>query len=73
MNSHPTIINSKVAADLLGIKPQTLRKWRHRGTGPRFIRLGSSTVGRVVYRVLDVEKWLEDHTFGSTAEETVAR
>jgi predicted DNA-binding transcriptional regulator AlpA len=28
--------------ELLGLSVATLRAWRHRGTGPRFLRLGRS-------------------------------
>jgi len=34
----------------------TLRYWRHIGTGPTSARLGR----RVLYREVDVEKWLHD-------------
>jgi predicted DNA-binding transcriptional regulator AlpA len=34
----------------------TLRFWRHQGTGPRSIKLGR----RVVYRECDVVAWIEE-------------
>jgi hypothetical protein len=33
------------------LSPRTLERWRFRGTGPRFLKLG----GRCVYRLEDVE------------------
>lgn len=60
------------AAVLLGLKGQTLRKWRHRGVGPRYFRLGTGTAARVVYSEEDILAWLRSRSFGSTSEETVA-
>ena len=60
------------AATDLGIKPNPLRRWRCSGRGPRYVRLGSSTRGRVVYRMKDLEHWLESNSYQHTAEETVA-
>ena len=42
-------------AEMTGVSQNTLRYWRHRGTGPRSARLGR----RVVYREGDVHDWLE--------------
>ena len=36
-------LTEREVADLLGLSVATLRAWRHRGKGPRFLRLG--TVG----------------------------
>lgn len=44
-------------AELTGLPVNTLRFWRHQGTGPRSIRLGR----RVVYRECDVVAWIEEH------------
>lgn len=33
------------------LSPRTLERWRFRGTGPRFLKLG----GRCVYRLQEVE------------------
>ena len=49
-------------ADQLHISARTLEGWRHRGTGPRFVKAGR----RVLYRKSAVERWLhaiaKDHT-----------
>lgn len=44
-----------------GVAEQTLANWRHLGTGPRFVRLGK-VGGRVVYRVADLDAWLDAQT-----------
>jgi len=58
-------------AERLQVRPQTLRVWRLAGKGPRYVRLGSRR-GRVLYPIAEVDTWLEDRTFGSTSEESVA-
>ncbi len=35
-------LTEREVADLLGLSVATLRAWRHRGKGPRFLRLGRS-------------------------------
>jgi predicted DNA-binding transcriptional regulator AlpA len=48
-------------AERLGLRPQTLEKWRFRQPpeGPPYVKLGRS---RVVYRVEDVERWMDANT-----------
>jgi predicted site-specific integrase-resolvase len=54
------------AAGWLKVRIFTLRKWRRQGRGPRFIRCG----GRLIrYSEADINKWMEDNRFGSTADE----
>jgi predicted DNA-binding transcriptional regulator AlpA len=36
-------------------RESTIRYWRYRGTGPRGVRFGK----RVLYRVADVQEWIE--------------
>jgi predicted DNA-binding transcriptional regulator AlpA len=67
------LLSNRQAAARLGVQPQTLRKWRLEGRGPVFVRLGKHLRSRVGYRASDVESWLEERTFCSTADETVRR
>jgi predicted DNA-binding transcriptional regulator AlpA len=39
-----------------GFPEATLYGWRHRGIGPRSVRLGR----RVYYRRQDIERWIEE-------------
>ena len=41
----------------------TMSQWRHRGEGPRYVRLG----GRVLYRGIDVNAWLDERIVEPTA------
>jgi DNA-binding transcriptional MerR regulator len=66
------LISSKEAARLLGVKPQTLRLWRKEARSPRYYRPGGGR-GRVFYRRGDIERWLEQHRYGSTSEEAADR
>ena len=47
----------------------TLRYWRHLGTGPRSFRLGR----RVVYRVGDLQAWIETQASDSCAGAATSR
>jgi phage terminase Nu1 subunit (DNA packaging protein) len=62
------IITTKELASMLGISEATVRKWRHLGIGPRYIRLGKIR-GRAVYSMAAVESWLAENEAGSTSEE----
>jgi excisionase family DNA binding protein len=38
----PAALTERQVAEQLGLSVATLRAWRHRGKGPRFLRLGRS-------------------------------
>ena len=38
-------------------EPATFANWRHRGTGPQYVRYGN----RVLYRGQDLNNWLDSH------------
>ena len=42
MSETTRALTEREVADLLGLSVATLRAWRHRGKGPRFLRLGRS-------------------------------
>ena len=59
------LANNSNAADYIGVASATLSYWRTTGTQKiPFIKVG----GRVMYRVSDLEKWLEERTFSHTGE-----
>jgi hypothetical protein len=66
-------LNTKELAALLGITPESVRRHRCRGSGPPYIRVGSTLRSRVVYALDDVREWLRDRTFTSTSDETVRK
>jgi len=64
------LLTSIQTAELIGIKPQTLRSWRLYGKGPTYVRLGDSPKARVGYFESDIFEWLSKRRFSSTSEET---
>jgi excisionase family DNA binding protein len=49
-------LTEREVAELLGLSVATLRAWRHRGKGPRFLRLGRS----VRYLPADVDEFVRE-------------
>ena len=47
-------------AVLLSVTPTTLRRWRQRARGPRFVRLGDTQQARVRYPWREVERFMAD-------------
>lgn len=62
----PTIINAAQAAERLSLSISTLAKMRLSGSGPAYAKLGR----RVVYRIEDLDAWVEGNRYKSTAEYT---
>ena len=57
-------LNTRQAAELIGLKANTLEIWRLRGTGPKYIKFGRA----VRYRQSDLETYIEAQTRQSTSE-----
>lgn len=51
------VMATPAAAKYVGFSVDSLKHWRTRGKGPRFVRVGT----RVVYRIADLDAWLADH------------
>ncbi len=60
----PSNVDTRQAAELIGMSKRTLEKWRGEGTGPPFLKLGR----RVLYSVADLEEWLRSRRRRSTSE-----
>jgi excisionase family DNA binding protein len=58
------LLTTVEAAAELGLRPNTLERWRHYGGGPRFVKVGS----RVRYRRRDLERWLDTRSYRRTHE-----
>ena len=53
------LVDQRVAADWLGVKPRTVADWRHRGVGPNWVSI-SPTCKR--YRRIDLAAYVEART-----------
>ncbi|MCI0430313.1 MAG: helix-turn-helix domain-containing protein [Rhodospirillales bacterium] len=58
------LVDSRNAAAMLGLEPQTLCVWRLRGCGPVFYKIGRS----VKYRLSDLTAYIESRRCSNTAE-----
>jgi len=52
------------AAAYIGMKPNTLDKWRYQGEGPRFLKLGSA----IRYERSDLDAYLDSCKRSNTSE-----
>lgn len=50
------LLNEKQAAEMLGFKVQTLRKWRWAGEPPRYMKVGV----KIFYDQADLQEYLND-------------
>jgi len=62
MAKDQAFLNTRQAAEFLGMQPQTLDAWRCRGCGPRFVKLGRA----VRYRRADLDAWVESRVRANT-------
>jgi excisionase family DNA binding protein len=58
------LLTTPEVAQRLGLAEITVRKWRIKGTGPRFIRCGAN----IRYRPADIEAWVSSRAANSTSE-----
>jgi predicted DNA-binding transcriptional regulator AlpA len=61
-------VDERLAADIISLSHDTLRRYRRQGTGPRFCRIGGPN-GVVRYLVADLISWLQQSTFQSRGDE----
>lgn len=60
-----SLLNERDIARITGMSLASVRRWRLRRQGPRFLKIGSA----VRYRIEDVTEWLQTcHCGGSSAE-----
>lgn len=60
------VFKEQIAAERLGAAVRTLQRWRARGCGPAYVRLGPRLVG---YRAADLNSWMNSRTFPHRAAE----
>ena len=62
MTEADRLLDKTEVSEHLGVGESTLAKWRGRGIGPPFLKIGK----RIVYRMSDLEKWLDTRLKYST-------
>jgi len=67
MQNDDIYLRATEAADYLKVAKSTLAKWRIRGDGPAYAKLGRKIV---LYRLADLDAWLADQVRNSTSERT---
>ena len=60
----PDYMTTDEVADLVRVKPETVRYWRHIGTGPKSFRVGR----RVLYAREDVDAFIRERRQKAEAE-----
>jgi DNA-binding transcriptional MerR regulator len=63
------LLTTDQVAELLAIKPHTLRLWRMQGNGPAFLKIG----GHVRYKSAVVESWIDAQARISTSQKAAPR
>lgn len=61
------VLNPREVAAEYGIPFNTLRNYRHRKTGPRYLKVGDG-LGRIRYRRADIEEWLNAQVIDPEAQ-----
>lgn len=69
LSERKTFLDTRQAAEYLGIRPRTLEDYRFKGGGPVFIRMGLGKRSPVMYDMVDLNRWVEMRKAGSTFEE----
>lgn len=59
------LLSESQAAKHLAVSPRTLRNWRTRGGGPKFVKVSARCIR---YRVKDLADWTERRTRRSTSD-----
>lgn len=61
------LVTEHEAADMLCYSVRALQNWRHRGGGPRFVKVSARSVR---YRIADLLDWIDARTVAHTSETT---
>ena len=59
------LLDIKAVSEWLGVSTSTLAKWRLRGTGPPFLKVGK----RILMRQSDLDHWLDCRRRLSTSDD----
>ncbi|QYI99719.1 helix-turn-helix domain-containing protein [Thalassovita mediterranea] len=59
------LLGESQAANYLAVSPRTLRNWRTRGGGPKFVKVSARCIR---YRLKDLVDWADKRTRRSTSD-----
>jgi predicted DNA-binding transcriptional regulator AlpA len=59
------LMDEHEAADLLCYSVRALQNWRHRGGGPRFVKVSGRSIR---YRRRDLLEWIDGKTISNTSQ-----
>jgi hypothetical protein len=62
----PLLVSESRAAAMIGAAPKTLERWRARGGGPPFVRIGPRMIR---YALDDLDRWWQARRAESLADE----
>lgn len=54
-------LDTKQAAQYLGVAPKTLENWRSQDSGPPYYKFGKGHGARVAYNQAELDTWLSEH------------
>lgn len=63
MSDQDSYLTTGQLAERWKISENTIRNWRHRGTGPRYFK-PSGRRGKTLYRLSDIIEWERRNTVG---------
>lgn len=55
-----SFLKSEKVAELFDVSDYTLRQWRQKGIGPRYIQIGENKTAVVRYRKQDIQKFIAE-------------
>ena len=65
----PLAVTPEQAAQLTTLSPYTLADYRAKGIGPKYLKTSPGRTGLVLYRISDLEAWLEELVVGGDSDE----
>ena len=69
MTTASMLLTTAEAAAHIGVKPNTLERWRTYGTGPEFIKINPHSLRSPMrYRESVLEAWLAERTCTNTSQ-----
>lgn len=64
-NEPAVLVDEREAASILCYSVRALQNWRHRGGGPKFVRVSSRSIR---YRRADLIAWVDERIVSNTSQ-----